>query len=152
MAASVALAAIGLAPIVNNIAMADPEFSIDNSIHINEKCEHDCKYEGDIKQEGSIDYSESHDSQQETDTLNFYGKDLHGHKITFSVENIDTGAHLDYEVSNYDEYEAIFHWYDGKFPIGTSYTACLHDHKTDDQSCKTKSHQQNPDEVTVSND
>lgn len=147
-----ALAAIVLAPIVQQQVRADTDFSIDNSIHINESCKEHCVNNGDIKQEASIDYSQSNDRSRVTDVLIVNGEDLHGHKITFSVDNLQTGAHLDRTVSDQDEYYAKFNWYDGYFPIGTSYKACLFDHKTEDETCKTKSHQQNPDEITIHND
>ena len=147
------MAAIGLVPALQGAqASADNEFTIDNSIHINEKCEKDCTYKGDIKQEGSIEYSESDRHDDVTDVLIVNGEDLRGHKITFSVDNLETGSHLDKTVSDYDEYYAKFNWYDGHFPIGSSYKACLYDHKTEDETCKTKSHQQNPDEITIHND
>ena len=146
------MAAVGLIPAIQSTARADSDFSIDNSIHINEECEHDCKYEGDIKQEASIDYSESGDRDRVTDVLIVNGEDLDGHKVTFSVDNLETGAHLDRTVSDQDEYYSKFNWYDGYFPIGTSYKACLFDHKTEGETCKTKSHQQNPDEITIHND
>lgn len=146
------MAALGLVPVLQSASANDTEFSVDNSIRINDNCEHDCTYKGDIKQEGSIDYSESHDEDSVTDVLVVNGEDLKGHKVTFTVDNLDTGAHLDKTVSDYDEYYAKFSWYDGFFPIGTSYQACIEDHKTEDVTCKTKSHQSNPDEITIKND
>ena len=150
------MAALGLVPVLSGTQQAsanDQEFTIDNSIHINENCEEHCENSGDIHQEASIDYSESHgDDNEITDVLIVNGEDLEGHKVTFSVDNLQTGAHLDKTVSDYDEYYAEFKWYDGFFPIGSSYQACLEDHKTEDVTCKTKSHQENPDEITIKND
>lgn len=145
-----ALAAIGLVPIANSVR-ADSDFSIDNSIHINDNCKEHCTYKGDIKQEANLAYSESHDRSRVTDVLIVNGEDLHGHKVTFSVDNLETGAHLDRTVSDQDEYYSKFNWYDGYFSIGTSYKACLFDHKTQEETCKVKSHQQNPDEITIHN-
>ncbi len=152
LAALVALASIGLAPVVTSAAMADTKFSIDNSVHINEKCEHDCKYEGDIKQEGTIQYSEQTGQPLSNDVLTVNVDDIHGHKVTISTDVIETGAHAEKTVEDYDNYYAIFHWYDGRAPLGSTYKSCVYDHKTDDTTCKTKSHEEAVETINLNND
>src|SRR5215510_13836084 len=97
----IAVASAVLAPTLWSTARADQkaEFNIDNSVHINENCKEHCEANNnDIKQEGTIDYS--NDGNHVTDVLNFYGKDLHGHEVEFTVQNLDTGAKLDKKVDN----------------------------------------------------
>jgi len=147
-----ALAAIGLSPLLQTKAMAESEFSIDNSVHINEKCEHDCKYEGDINQEGTIKYSEETGQPLSDDVLTVDVDHLHGHKVTISAEVLETGAKADKTVEDYDNYYATFHWYQGRAPIGSTYKACVHDEKTDDVTCKTKVHETNPQTIKLDND
>ena len=147
-----ALAAIGLLPALSAQASADNEFAIDNSIHINEKCEKDCTYKGDIKQEGSIEYSEQTGERLSDDVLVVDVDDLHGHKATISAEVLETGAYADIVIEDYDNYYATFHWYADRAPIGSTFKACVFDHKTDEQNCKTKIHQTNPDNIKLSAD
>ena len=150
---AIALAAVGLVPTLSQVqASPETEFGIDNSIHINEKCEHDCKYEGDIKQEGSIEYSERTGEPLSDDVLVVNVDDLDNHKVTISAEVLETGANADITVEDYEDYYATFHWYQDRAPLGSTFKACVYDHKTEEESCKTKVHQENPDEMNLHND
>ena len=147
-----ALAAVGLVPIVTSTAMADTKFEIDNSIHVNESCKEHCVNNGDIKQEANLEYSQTTGEHLSGDVLTVNVDHLHGHKVTISTDVIETGAHAEKTVEDYDNYYAIFHWYDGRAPLGSTYKSCVFDHKTDDTTCKTKSHEQTTETINLNND
>lgn len=151
----IALAAIGAVTMMTTtpaLATSENEFSVDNSISINENCKEDCTYKGDIEQHGSIDYSEDNGQSLSDDVLVVDVDGLHGHEATISTEVLETGAYAEIEIEDYDNYYATFHWFEGKAPIGSTFKSCVTDHKTDNQDCKTKVHQKNPDHINLNAD